>query len=99
MATGTASAPVPGANLPCPLQHRQQQHIAPRLQVIGPRILDLVVADAILARHEDHAGRRQAGHVDGVVAGARHHVHGRVAQRFGGLAHRAHAVGVEGQGG
>jgi hypothetical protein len=29
----------------------------------------------VLAGDEDHAGRRQLGHVDGVVAGARHGGH------------------------
>ena len=45
------------------LQHRVQQHIAPGGDVFGLGVLDLVVADAVLAGDEDHAagGQTQAG--------------------------------------
>ena len=46
-----------------------QQHIAPRGNVLRLCILDLVVADAVLAGDEDHAAGGQFGHVDGIVAG------------------------------
>ena len=59
----------PISNHPRPLQHRVQQHIAPGGDVLGLGVFDLVVADAVLAGDEDHAAGRQAGHVDGVVAG------------------------------
>ena len=40
-----------------------QQHIAAGFQVVRARILDLVVADAVLAGHEDHPGRGDPGRV------------------------------------
>ena len=44
---------------PRPLQHGVQQHVAPRLNVLGLGVFYLVVADAVLARYEDHpAGRK-----------------------------------------
>ena len=44
--------------------------LAPSSQASGAAYLRLVVADAVLARHEDHRGRHHPRHVDGVVAGA-----------------------------
>lgn len=41
-----------------------QQHIAPPRNVLGLRVLNLVVADAILAADEDHFGGGQFGHID-----------------------------------
>ena len=48
-----------------------QQHIAAGRDVLGRGAFDLVVADAVLARDEDHAGRGQPGHVYRVVPGTR----------------------------
>ena len=53
-----------------PLQHRMQQHIAPRRNVLWLSVFNLVVADAVLARYEDHSAGSQLGHVDRIVAGA-----------------------------
>src|SRR5580704_12703048 len=47
-----------------------QQHRAAGGQILRLRVLNLVVADAADARDEDHRGRRDASHVDRVVAGA-----------------------------
>ena len=48
-----------------------QQHIAAGRDVLGRGAFDLVVADAVLARDEDHAGRGQPGHVHRIVPGTR----------------------------
>lgn len=58
------------SNHPSPLQHRMQQHIATRSDVLRLRVFNLVMADAVFAGDEDHAAWGQLGHVDGVVAGA-----------------------------
>ena len=70
-----------------------QQHIAPRLDVLGFRVLDLVVADAVLAGDEDHAAGCELGHVDGVVPCTRDGGHVAVAQLGGGAAHGLHTLG------
>src|SRR5438067_7188681 len=54
------------------LQHLDQ-HARAGSEVGGRGILDLVVADAALARHEDHAGGAELGDVHGVVPRARRH--------------------------
>jgi hypothetical protein len=52
---------------PVELQHRLQQH----LRALGALLLRgeflLVVADAVLARHEDHPGRRDPRDIGRVV--------------------------------
>jgi hypothetical protein len=70
-------------------------NIGPGGQVLGLGVLDLVVADAVLAGHEDHAGGGDGADVDRVVPGATDHVHVRQAQGLGRMAHAGHAVGVE----
>src|SRR4051794_19923338 len=40
-----------------PLDHGAQQHVAAGGEVAHRGVLDLVVADAVLAGHEDHGGR------------------------------------------
>src|SRR5262249_62331566 len=50
--------------------HRLQQDLAARADIGLGGVLDLVVADAVLAGHEDHGGRRPARDVAGVVARA-----------------------------
>ncbi|CPK83082.1 Uncharacterised protein [Bordetella pertussis] len=66
-------------------------------QVGGLGVLDLVVADAVLAGHEDHRRGRDRGHVHRVVAGAGHDVHGRQAAALRAVAHLADQVGMEGR--
>src|SRR5262245_39221330 len=62
------------------LHHRAQQHVAPGAAILLGRVLDLVVADPVLARDEDHTGRRDAAHIAGVVSGAADDRHARMAQ-------------------
>ena len=78
--------------------HGVQQHVAAGFQVLRLRVLDFVVADAVLAGHEDHGGGRDRGHVHRVVSGAGDDVHGRQATVGGALAHLADQVGIEGRG-
>src|SRR6185503_9941249 len=52
------------------LHHRAQQDVGARAAILARRVLDLVVADAVLARDEDHARRRHPAHVAGIVPGA-----------------------------
>src|ERR1700730_12560847 len=63
-----------------PFDHRLQQDLAARANIALGRVLDLVVADAVLARHEDHGGRRHARDIAGVMARAAHDVHVRIAR-------------------
>ncbi|MNT08611.1 hypothetical protein D3C72_1433580 [compost metagenome] len=63
--------------------------------MLGLRVFNFVVADAVLARHEDHGGRRHRGHVDRIVSSARHDVHGGQMALGRALAHLVHQVGVE----
>jgi hypothetical protein len=56
---------VPGA-----LEHGIQQDVAAGRQVLGAGVLDLVVADAAFAGHEDHRRGGDAREVHGIVAGA-----------------------------
>jgi hypothetical protein len=59
--------PLPHAGL---LEGDAQKDVAAGGEVFGPRVLDLVVADAAFAGHEDHGRGRDAGEVHGIVAGA-----------------------------
>src|SRR6185437_3698443 len=61
-------------------QHGAHQHIASGGEVVGRRILDFVMGNAILARHEHHANRRHARDIAGVVPGARYDVAMGIAQ-------------------
>ncbi len=58
-----------------------QQHVAAGFQMNRIRVFDLVVADAVLARHEDHRGRRDAREIHRVVARTADHVHRRQPER------------------
>src|SRR6185436_405613 len=49
--------------------------------------LDLVVADAVAARHEHHGRRRHARDIGGIVAGARDDVARGKSRRLGGGTH------------
>ena len=55
------------SNPPSPLQHRMQQHIAPRRNVLRLRVLNLVMTDAIEAGNKDHPRRCQPSHIHSVV--------------------------------
>ena len=63
-----------------------QEHVAACLEVLGLGVLDLVVADPVFARHEDHARRSEPRHVHSVVAGAADRIHRRVTERLGAFA-------------
>src|SRR5438445_2243504 len=74
-----------------PLDHGAQQHVAAGGEIVAGRVLDLVVADAVLAGHEDHGGGRDARHVDRIVAGAADDLAAGIAERIGRLLHRGGA--------
>src|SRR6516164_2089119 len=78
-----------------PVEHRFEQHVAARGQILGLGVLDLVVADAADARHEDHRGWRDAGYITGIVAGAADDVLMRMALCRGRAAHRGDKSRVE----
>ena len=52
------------------LEDGLEQDVAAGSEVLGPRVLDLVVADAAFAGHEDHRRGSDAREVHGIVAGA-----------------------------
>jgi hypothetical protein len=52
-----------------------KQDVATRSYVRRLRILDFIVAYAILARDEDHAGRRKPRHIDRIMSCAGHDQH------------------------
>jgi hypothetical protein len=56
------------------LEDGVEEDVAAGGEVLGTRVLDLVVADAAFAGHEHHGGGRDAREEDGVVAGAAHDV-------------------------
>ena len=89
-----ASSRLSGAST-CTREHRVQQHVGPRLEVLGTGILDLVVADAVLAGYEDHRGGRDARNIDRIMAGAAHHLAMRIAECPRRGAHRIDAARVE----
>src|SRR5437868_11075836 len=64
-------------------KHRMHQRVGAGGAVGLGRILELVVADAVLAGDEDHRRRHDAGEVAGVVAGARSDAAVAVAERPG----------------
>src|SRR5688572_14154796 len=76
-------------------EDRLKQHVAPGGQVGGPGVLDLVVADAALARHENHGGGGDTGEVHSVVGGAAHDVAMAEPQVLGGGAHARDEFGSE----
>ena len=73
--------------------------LQPAARSLGRGALDLVMADAVVARHEDHRRRRDAVHVAGVVAGARDDVAMCDSRRLRGAAHRLDAIASKGVGG
>src|SRR3954454_17032845 len=76
-------------------EYRVQQHVSAGGQILGLGVLDLVVADAADTGHEDHRGRRDPGHVDGIVPGAADDILALVALRRSRLAHRADQPRIE----
>ena len=76
-------------------ERRVQEHVRAIRAGLGRGVFRLVVADPVLARHEDHRGRHDARQVDGIVAGAAHDLARRQTERGGRLAHGRDAVGVE----
>src|ERR1700704_235608 len=80
-----------------PLDHRLQQDLAARADIGLGRVLDLVVADAVLARHEDHGRRRHARDIAGVVSRAAHDVHVGVPRLLGPAPHGLHEFPGEGR--
>src|SRR5450755_1096582 len=50
-----------------------QKHIGASLEMLRTSVLDLVVTDAVLARHEDHRGRSDACKIDRIMACAADH--------------------------
>jgi len=77
------------------VEHCVEQHVAAGSQVLGLCFLDLVVADPADAWHENHRGRGDARHVDGVVTGTADDVLVRVALRLGCAAHSGDEIGME----
>src|ERR1700704_2507506 len=80
-----------------PLDHRLQQYLAARADIGLGRVLDLVVADAVLARHEDHGRRRHARDIAGVVSRAAHDVHVGVPRLLRPAPHGLHEFPGEGR--
>ena len=70
------------------VEHGVEQHIAASGDVFGQRVFDFVVADAVLARHEDHRRRRHPADIAGVVARTAHDVHVRIARLLRPAAYR-----------
>src|SRR6266567_5325263 len=78
-----------------PREHSVQQYIGARLEVLGTGILHLVVADAILAGHEDHRRRRDAREIHCVVRRAAYDLPARKPKHLRRTVHGAHAFVVE----
>src|SRR3981081_2172193 len=76
VATRAAGATAISPDLTCgllrvrPLDHRLQQYLAARADIVLGRVLDLVVADAVLARQADHGRRAEPAETAGHAAGA-----------------------------
>src|SRR3981081_3899027 len=51
-------------------QHGMHQDVGAGRAIGLSRVLELVMADAVLAGHEDHRGRHHIGEIAGVVTGA-----------------------------
>src|SRR5450432_1538484 len=79
------------------LDHRLQQDLAAGADIDLGCVLDLVVADAVLAGHEHHRRRRDPADVTGVVARAAHDVHVLVARGLGAAPHRVDQLLGEGR--
>src|SRR3546814_743479 len=77
------------------VQHGMQQNVAARFQVAGLRILQLIVAYAVLARHKDHGGGRDARQIHGVVARPADDRHDTVGQAFRELIDQPDKFGIE----
>src|ERR1700694_4575408 len=76
-------------------QHGMHQGVGAGCAIRLGRILELVVADAVLAGDEDHRSRHDIGEVAGVVTGARGDAPVAVAERLGGALDGVDQPGVE----
>src|SRR5438067_6204023 len=76
------------------LEHRMEKHVGSGLEVLGLGVLDLVVADAVLAGHEDHRRRRDAREIHRVVRRAAHDLAARKPKHGRPTLHRIDAVGI-----
>ena len=72
-----------------------QKYVRARLEVFRTRVFDLVVADAVLARYEDHGGRRDPPDVNRIVGGAAHDVAIGKTQLARGITYCSDAAGIE----
>src|SRR5260370_31407471 len=69
-------------------QHGVHQDVRAGRAIGLRRVLELVVADAVLAGHEHHRRRHDGVEIAGVVTGARGNAPVRIAERLGGVLHR-----------
>src|SRR5690606_3733708 len=76
-------------------EHRSQQYITARLNMLWPGILDFVMTNTVFARNENHCSRRDTGEVYRVVPRAADNVQGGQAKRFAGPANRVYQVIVK----
>ena len=72
-----------------------QQHIAAGLEVGRLHPLDLVTADAVMARHEDHGGRDNSSDQRGIMDGTADHPAMRQPERPGGFRYTGNAAVIE----
>ena len=77
------------------LEHGMEQHVAPCREITGCGMFGLVVTDAPLAGNKDHGRWRHPADIDGVMAGARHHVHVIAARQRGSAAYRIDTPRIE----
>src|SRR5436305_1923672 len=76
-------------------QHRMHQCVGAR-GAIGLRgVFEFVVADAVLAGHEDHRRRHHVGKIAGVMSGAGSDAAMGIAERLGCGLYRIDQLGVE----
>src|ERR1700738_5191273 len=76
-------------------QHAMHQCVGAGSAIGLRRILEFVVADAVLAGNEDHRRRHDVGEVAGVVTGAGSDAAVAVAERLGGVLDGVDQLGVE----
>src|SRR5258708_15770674 len=76
-------------------QHRMHQHVGPRRAISLGCVLELVMADAVLARHEHHRRGHDGVEIAGIVAGAGGDAPVRIAECLGGIFHRIDQLCIE----
>jgi hypothetical protein len=72
-----------------------QEYVAACFEVFGPGVFDFVVADAILAWHENHRGRGNARDIYGVMARATDDIAVRITKHLSRAAYGIDAVRIE----